>query len=135
MTNETKWTQGPWVFDPEEHSIMSTTEVWIDEDVEYDIPRMMTEVVHLKGVMGGDNAKADAFLMAAGPELDEALYNILRDYRDAAGDWGSENQDIALELICKAEMALAKARDLTKVQFQRLLSTSSSGQQMRIDYE
>jgi hypothetical protein len=95
-------TQGPWEYDPDESEIKSTVDVSIHEDADLDIPRVMTTVAYLRGSMSGENTQADAYLMAAAPELYEALCDLV--YQCSVNDTFSciNTED--------AEAAISKAR-------------------------
>ena len=102
---KTLYTPGPWEYDPDESEIKSTVDVFIHEDVELDIPRMMTAVADLRGAMSGNDTRADAYLMAAAPELYEVLEDILKTIE--GGGRIVTFQDSCIEDI---SAALSKAR-------------------------
>ena len=63
-----------------------------------------------KHLPDGDNGEANARLIAAAPELLEALKEMLVDYDDASGEWsGSDVIAKAYRIIDKARAAIAKA--------------------------
>ena len=102
---KTLYTPGPWEYDPDESEIKSTVDVFIHEDVELDIPRMMTAVADLRDSMSGKDTQVDAYLMAAAPDLYEVLEDILKTIE--GGGRIVTFQDSCIEDI---SAALSKAR-------------------------
>ena len=84
--NTSKHTPGPWIYDGGSSIKSPSTDI---------------EVVSLYGAMGGDNNKADAYMLSAAP----AMYEALRDIVNALHFHPSR---IDMELN-KARQALAQA--------------------------
>jgi len=68
---KTKHTPGPWQHT--DSKIISLSSWFVPPDESIDDPGIRTTVVELRGAMGGDDINADAKLIAAAPELLEAL--------------------------------------------------------------
>lgn len=110
MSNETKWTPGPWFLSKKgniSNMVVATTGKWEFGDYSECICLFQSALgpgLH-KLKEEEENAKANAHLIAAAPELHEALEDILKlHYCDVftAGTWES-----AME---KSRAVLAKAR-------------------------
>ena len=98
MTNEPKFTPGPWNYKGSE--IISTHEK----------RGRPVSVVDLFGAMGGEDSDADAHLIAAAPDLYEALEHLQSVQNGPPlirfeADWQ--------EAMAKTKAALAKARGET----------------------
>ena len=94
---EPEWTPGPWVVEEDHagnHTVVSARDEWVVRDMSW-----------------GPEEKHDAHLIAAAPDLYEALDVMLQQWVDLAecGDAGywDANQDAS---VIQARMALAKAR-------------------------
>ena len=61
-------------------------------------------------VLGADVRNANAHLIAAAPDLYEALEIMLADYWEASEDFDNESQMYAETVISQSHAALAKAR-------------------------
>lgn len=100
MSNEVreKWTPGPWNFDP--------ASGWIES-----VPGgvIITDVDITSGVDSDDQRDADAWLIAAAPDLYEALERLVNMTHDAAIARGEESMGVRMARI-HATAALAKAR-------------------------
>lgn len=72
---DSKHTPGPWIYDSEIPAIIAPNcPAWDDGgETDFDLKAPPTEVVNLYGAMGGKDTKADSFLLAAAPDLLEAL--------------------------------------------------------------
>jgi len=68
-------TPGPWEYDGAS-SITSKSEWLIEPSEDEDEAGVPLKVIDLTGAMGGTNSKADAYLIAAAPELLEVLQLI-----------------------------------------------------------
>ena len=88
--SDTKWTPGPWFNTSEDDSV-------IGEVMDKPLDSGVSMVVSIYG----ENAKRDARLIAAAPELYEALNAMLNDVGRAS----------SLPSAIKARAALAKARE------------------------
>lgn len=79
--SESKHTPGPWVYRVHEKDIVSQSSWYVEpcESIPDGYPKT---VVNLLGAMGGDDVRADSYLIAAAPDLLEALVMV----RDADND-------------------------------------------------
>jgi len=66
-----KHTPGPWEY--QDHKIVSLSSWFVEPNEDYDDPGIRTTVINTIGAMGGNDIEADAKLIAAAPELLEAL--------------------------------------------------------------
>ncbi len=69
-------TPGPWEYLPKQCAIVSKAEWFVEPDEENGEDGIRTCIVDLMGAMSGNDTGADAQLMAAAPELLEALKRI-----------------------------------------------------------
>ena len=112
MTKETRHTPGPWEYDPNsdnveaENTLFDTeiagTIVTADGGHRFHVARIWSDVFG-----GTDEAQANAHLIAAAPELLEALVSI----RAWVTDGGFEDTHEGVAEICgQARAAIAKAK-------------------------
>jgi len=99
--SENKFTPGPWhvgygeairIYDLKGNSLAIATNI------------------HMYGRRNVNEVEANANLIAAAPELLEALEEILADYTLASDEWCDDALDYALELISRVEKVIAKAK-------------------------
>lgn len=99
MTAETKWTPGPWHWDsdPVKNDPHNRVRYRVTA-----LGKTITQVYYSSYEGGPTNAEADARLIAAAPEMAEALEQCLGNLKalGAENGWGSE----------AARAALARAR-------------------------
>ena len=104
-----KFTTGPW--EHKGHQIVSTTSWFLSpkDAIGQDIEPIPTSIVNLIGAMGGNDTTADARLIAAAPELYEALSDLR---------WhsvGENGMDFEIKVTCwqvdRIIKALGKASD------------------------
>jgi hypothetical protein len=108
----TKHTPGPWKHNDKRHCIESTTDWLIPPDDPSDLEPIPTDVVCLYGAMGGNDTKADARLIAAAPELLEALQGLFAQCAMVHRYWGDNgNAKQADDAIKAARAAIAKATE------------------------
>lgn len=101
MTMETKWTPGPWVVDPEENWIVTE---W--RSTEHGLQTLICDMMDEEA----PQYEANAHLIAAAPELYEALLECVEEIR-AVNMVDGEIKDKDTEAVyTKAKAALRKAR-------------------------
>lgn len=96
--SEPKFTPGPWVVCPDVGHQIPVASVAMDG--------IKLNVSHVAGIRNGEGA-ANARLIAAAPELYEALEMLLR--LDEEHQRGADDDDVCFE-VRTAKTALAKAR-------------------------
>jgi len=80
MSTQTTHTPGPWHYMPGYPAIVSEL-VDIPADPEQGTAAIPVKVVDLCGAMGGEDTTADAQLIAAAPELLQALQELQKELR------------------------------------------------------
>lgn len=107
-----KHTPGPWRYDPKRPAIVAdVAPPWWEpvEGFEEDAPTI-TEVAYLRGALGGYDPRADAQLMAAAPDLLEALRGLQRKLWEIAERHGDRTCDVDVcPEVRHACAAIAKA--------------------------
>jgi hypothetical protein len=98
-----KHTPGPWEYIKGASCIISTTE-WLVKPSEYN-EGTKTKVLDLTGSMGGTDTQADARLIAAAPDLLEALEGFLMCQAQDGTKCAPNDEDFD-----KAREAIAKAK-------------------------
>lgn len=106
--SETKWTPGPWICDGRTVYALAPTGRW-RKGVEEMANRLDCRVQTSACLASANELEADARLMAAAPELHEALTDALDQLEEHAENCGMSRQIIAASWP-KLRAALAKAR-------------------------
>lgn len=90
-----KHTPAPWVYIQDKNKIIGNSWFCEPDPTDPDDKGIKTTVISLLGAMGGNDAEADAKLIAAAPELLEALQKLLKSHTNLTG--GLEYTDIENE--------------------------------------
>lgn len=102
MSNETKWTPGPWVVGESSHNGLPCVDACDPND-----GQLMIEICEVWGEDRAESetemSRANAHLISAAPELYEALASMLEECED----------DEFAPHVMEAKAALAKARGET----------------------
>ena len=102
MTNERKWTAGPWTFDPDDDNEAKFVG---DDDHEGTILNDHWHIARIWNYRDDEECRANAHLIAAAPELYEALERMEKHFRILPPKHDGEGS-----VFAQATAALAKAR-------------------------
>ena len=108
MANQ-KHTPGPWKYDEQRCAIVSLARWFTEPEDDCSGEGVRLSIVDLYGAMGGENTGADARLIAAAPELLEALEAFLSanhsvGLREGNAWEHNEAEKIAVAAIKKAKI-------------------------------